>query len=76
LGRNFYGNGFTALMSVLELTQRLLLVVFLCRDFVDFIHNKTAQDLLLWTKKTLIPDETFFSMLNANPKLGIRGTYT
>ncbi|BFZ13715.1 hypothetical protein BsWGS_16754 [Bradybaena similaris] len=46
------------------------------RDFVDFIlHNETAEELLNWTKTTIIPDETFYPILNANPQLGIRGTY-
>ncbi|KAH9514856.1 Beta-1,3-galactosyl-O-glycosyl-glycoprotein beta-1,6-N-acetylglucosaminyltransferase 3 [Bulinus truncatus] len=43
------------------------------RDFVDYIlHNQTAKDLLDWVKHTIIPDETFFTMLNHNPQLGIR----
>ncbi|KAH9504570.1 Beta-1,3-galactosyl-O-glycosyl-glycoprotein beta-1,6-N-acetylglucosaminyltransferase [Bulinus truncatus] len=46
------------------------------RDFVDYIlHNQTAKDLLDWVKHTIIPDETFFTMLNHNPQLGIRGSY-
>jgi hypothetical protein len=46
------------------------------RYFVDYIlHNKIATDLLNWTKPTGHPDETFFNILNANPQLGIRGTY-
>ncbi|BFZ25620.1 hypothetical protein BsWGS_28659 [Bradybaena similaris] len=47
------------------------------REFVDYVlHNDTASALLHWTKSTLIPDETFFATLNANPQLGIKGTYT
>ncbi|XP_055865606.1 beta-1,3-galactosyl-O-glycosyl-glycoprotein beta-1,6-N-acetylglucosaminyltransferase-like [Biomphalaria glabrata] len=46
------------------------------RDFVDYIlHHRTAKDLLDWVKNTSIPDETFFTTLNHNPQLGIRGTY-
>ncbi|CAG5130226.1 unnamed protein product, partial [Candidula unifasciata] len=44
--------------------------------FVDYVlHNDTAKELLNWTKPTFVPDETFFAMLNANPQLGIKGTY-
>ncbi|CAG5130225.1 unnamed protein product, partial [Candidula unifasciata] len=47
-----------------------------CRPFVDYVlHNDTAKELLNWTKPTFVPDETFFAMLNANPQLGIIGTY-
>ncbi|KAH9514861.1 Beta-1,3-galactosyl-O-glycosyl-glycoprotein beta-1,6-N-acetylglucosaminyltransferase [Bulinus truncatus] len=46
------------------------------RDFVDYVlHNQTAKDLLDWVKTTRVPDETFFSTLNHNPQLGIRGSY-
>ncbi|CAG5125274.1 unnamed protein product [Candidula unifasciata] len=46
------------------------------RDYVGFIlQNRISYDLLNWTKKTFIPDETFFAILNANPQLGIKGTY-
>ncbi|KAH9514857.1 Beta-1,3-galactosyl-O-glycosyl-glycoprotein beta-1,6-N-acetylglucosaminyltransferase [Bulinus truncatus] len=46
------------------------------RDFVDYIlHNQTAKDLLDWVKTTSVPDETFFSTLNHNPQLAIRGSY-
>ena len=46
------------------------------RDFVSYaIYNKIAQDLLEWTKKVKMPEETFFSTLNHNPQLGIRGTF-
>ena len=47
------------------------------RDFVDFVlHSDTGQAFLKWTRGTIIPDETFFSSLNHNPHLGIKGTYT
>ncbi|KAJ8315950.1 hypothetical protein KUTeg_005964 [Tegillarca granosa] len=46
------------------------------RAFVDYVlHNETAQEFLNWTKKTQIPDETFFSSLNHNPQLNIPGSY-
>ncbi|BFZ13791.1 hypothetical protein BsWGS_16830 [Bradybaena similaris] len=46
------------------------------RDFVDYIlHNEIAKDLLNWVKTTKVPDETYFATLNANPQLGIKGTY-
>ncbi|XP_069131827.1 beta-1,3-galactosyl-O-glycosyl-glycoprotein beta-1,6-N-acetylglucosaminyltransferase-like [Argopecten irradians] len=46
------------------------------RDFVDFVlHNKTAKQFLEWCKKTRMPDETFFSSLNHNTNLGIKGSY-
>ncbi|PVD27138.1 hypothetical protein C0Q70_12290 [Pomacea canaliculata] len=46
------------------------------RDFVDYVlHSPVAQDLLEWTQFVAIPDETFFSSLNHNPQLGIRGSY-
>lgn len=46
------------------------------RDFVDYVlHNSIAQDFLNWTKRIDVPDEAFFSTLNHNPQLGIRGTY-
>ncbi|KAJ8315953.1 hypothetical protein KUTeg_005967 [Tegillarca granosa] len=46
------------------------------RAFVDYVlHNETAQVFLNWTKKTQIPDETFFSSLNHNPQLNIPGSY-
>ncbi|CAG5122439.1 unnamed protein product [Candidula unifasciata] len=46
------------------------------REFVDFVlNNKISKDLLAWVKTTVVPDETFFGMLNANPQLGIKGTY-
>uniref|UniRef100_A0A0B7AB18 Uncharacterized protein n=1 Tax=Arion vulgaris TaxID=1028688 RepID=A0A0B7AB18_9EUPU len=50
--------------------------IVVARNFVDYIlHNDTAKDLLDWTKTTFVPDETFFPILNANPQLGIKGTY-
>ncbi|KAH9504511.1 Beta-1,3-galactosyl-O-glycosyl-glycoprotein beta-1,6-N-acetylglucosaminyltransferase [Bulinus truncatus] len=46
------------------------------RQFVDFIlHNRTSLKILKWTKKTIIPDETFFSTLNFNPQLNINGSF-
>ncbi|KAH9514866.1 Beta-1,3-galactosyl-O-glycosyl-glycoprotein beta-1,6-N-acetylglucosaminyltransferase [Bulinus truncatus] len=46
------------------------------RHFVDYIlHSPKAKDLLGWVNKTVVPDETFFTMLNHNPQLGIKGTY-
>ncbi|KAL3886797.1 hypothetical protein ACJMK2_026769 [Sinanodonta woodiana] len=50
--------------------------VIVNRDFVDYvIHNPIAQDFLNWTRKVDFPDETFFTSLNHNPQLGIRGSY-
>ncbi|CAL1529302.1 unnamed protein product [Lymnaea stagnalis] len=46
------------------------------RNFVDFIlHNATSQGLLEWVERVDIPDEAFFSTLNYNPQLGIKGTF-
>ncbi|XP_025102191.1 beta-1,3-galactosyl-O-glycosyl-glycoprotein beta-1,6-N-acetylglucosaminyltransferase-like isoform X2 [Pomacea canaliculata] len=46
------------------------------RDFVDYVlHSPVAQDFLNWTRRVDVPDETFFSSLNHNPHLGIRGSY-
>ncbi|XP_041377220.1 beta-1,3-galactosyl-O-glycosyl-glycoprotein beta-1,6-N-acetylglucosaminyltransferase-like [Gigantopelta aegis] len=46
------------------------------RDFVTYAVNSTVGlDLLAWVKKTIIPDETFFSTLNHNSQLNIPGTY-
>ncbi|XP_059144074.1 beta-1,3-galactosyl-O-glycosyl-glycoprotein beta-1,6-N-acetylglucosaminyltransferase-like [Physella acuta] len=46
------------------------------RDFVNYVlHNETAKEFLEWNKDTFVPDETFFSSLNYNPQLGIKGTY-
>ncbi|CAG5115359.1 unnamed protein product [Candidula unifasciata] len=46
------------------------------REFVNYVlNNSTAAALLKWTKSTKVPDETFFATLNANPQLGIKGTY-
>ncbi|KAH9514865.1 Beta-1,3-galactosyl-O-glycosyl-glycoprotein beta-1,6-N-acetylglucosaminyltransferase [Bulinus truncatus] len=46
------------------------------RDFVDYVlHNKIAEDLLDWVRPAKVPVETFFTMLNHNPQLGIRGSY-
>ncbi|XP_076457275.1 N-acetyllactosaminide beta-1,6-N-acetylglucosaminyl-transferase-like [Babylonia areolata] len=47
------------------------------RGFVDFaLHSQQAQDLLEWTKKTGIPDETFFATLNNMHQFGVPGSYT
>jgi len=47
------------------------------REFVDFVlHNQTAADLLSWARTVHIPDEAFFSTINYNPQLGVRGSYT
>ena len=46
------------------------------RDFVNYaIFNPKARTLRQWAKKVLIPEEMFFSTLNYNPQLGVRGTY-
>ena len=47
------------------------------RAFVDYIlHDKTAQDILQWTKDIHIPDEFYFQTLNHNPDKGVPGAYT
>ncbi|KAH3693626.1 hypothetical protein DPMN_081065 [Dreissena polymorpha] len=49
----------------------------LSRAFVEFaLHNEKAVEFYNWTKKTYIPDETFFATLNHNPSLGAHGAYT
>ncbi|WAQ94660.1 GCNT1-like protein, partial [Mya arenaria] len=46
------------------------------RGYVDYLlHDQRAKDLLEWTRKTDIPDETYFSTLNANPHLNVPGSY-
>ncbi|XP_052806391.1 beta-1,3-galactosyl-O-glycosyl-glycoprotein beta-1,6-N-acetylglucosaminyltransferase-like [Mya arenaria] len=46
------------------------------RGYVDFVlHDPIAADILNWTRKTAVPDETFFSTLNHNPSLGVPGSY-
>ncbi|XP_052805494.1 N-acetyllactosaminide beta-1,6-N-acetylglucosaminyl-transferase-like [Mya arenaria] len=46
------------------------------RGYVDFVlHDPIAADLLNWTRKTSVPDETFFSTINHNPSLGVPGSY-
>ena len=46
------------------------------RGFVDHVlHDARVVDLLNWTRRVRIPDETFFSTLNHNPALGIPGAY-
>jgi hypothetical protein len=46
------------------------------RYFVDFcLHDQRSLDFLDWLKQTKIPDETFFSSLNYNPHLGIKGSF-
>lgn len=46
------------------------------RGYVDYVlHDQRAHDLLNWTKKTKVPDETFFATLNHNPVLGVPGSY-
>ncbi|WAR05056.1 LOW QUALITY PROTEIN: GCNT2-like protein [Mya arenaria] len=39
------------------------------------LHDPIAADILNWTRKTAIPDETFFSTLNHNPSLRVPGSY-
>ncbi|KAL5020366.1 hypothetical protein ScPMuIL_003258 [Solemya velum] len=47
------------------------------RDFVEYVMtNRTAADLLTWVYKAHYPEETYYSTLNHNPKLGIRGTFS
>ena len=49
--------------------------VMASRGFVDYIlHNQVAKDLIQWLKKTIIPDEFFFSTLNHNPQLRVPGS--
>ncbi|XP_070209238.1 beta-1,3-galactosyl-O-glycosyl-glycoprotein beta-1,6-N-acetylglucosaminyltransferase 3-like [Littorina saxatilis] len=47
------------------------------RGFVDFLlHYSYARDFLAWTKRTAIPDETFFATLNNMHQFGVPGSYT
>ena len=47
------------------------------RGFVDFLlHSTYSRDLLAWTARTAIPDETFFATLNNLHRLGVPGSYT
>ncbi|KAL8565819.1 hypothetical protein ACOMHN_000787 [Nucella lapillus] len=51
--------------------------VLVNRYFVDFVlHTTLGRDFLHWSQQIWVPDEVFFSTLNHNPHLGIRGTYT
>ena len=44
------------------------------RGYVDFVlHDAHSQLFLNWVKDTRVPDETFFSSLNASPQLGVPG---
>ncbi|WAQ94346.1 GCNT1-like protein [Mya arenaria] len=46
------------------------------RGYVDYLlHDQRAKDLLEWTRKTDVPDETFFSTLNSNSHLNVPGSY-
>ncbi|XP_052805496.1 beta-1,3-galactosyl-O-glycosyl-glycoprotein beta-1,6-N-acetylglucosaminyltransferase-like [Mya arenaria] len=46
------------------------------RGYVDFVlHDPIAAGILYWSKKTAVPDETFFSTLNHNPSLAVPGSY-
>lgn len=46
------------------------------RGYVDYVlHDQRAHDLLNWTRRTKVPDETFFASLNHNPALGVPGSY-
>ncbi|XP_076457430.1 beta-1,3-galactosyl-O-glycosyl-glycoprotein beta-1,6-N-acetylglucosaminyltransferase 4-like [Babylonia areolata] len=46
------------------------------RDFVDFVlHTTVGRQFQNWARHVLVPDEVFFTSLNHNPHLGIRGTY-
>jgi hypothetical protein len=46
------------------------------RAYVDYvINNDTAKQFLQWTRRTWIPDETYFSSLNHSPQLKVPGSY-
>ncbi|WAQ94657.1 GCNT1-like protein [Mya arenaria] len=46
------------------------------KAYVDYLlHDQRAKDLLEWTRKTDVPDETYFSTLNSNPHLNVPGSY-
>ena len=46
------------------------------RAMVEYIlHDPLAQELIQWSKDTLIPDELIFSTLNHHPELGVPGAY-
>ncbi|KAL8586566.1 hypothetical protein ACOMHN_053919 [Nucella lapillus] len=47
------------------------------RGFVDFVlHSQQARDFLAWTRRTGIPDETFFATVNNMHQFGVPGSYT
>ena len=46
------------------------------RGFVDYVlHDPRALIFREWVKDTFVPDETFFTSLNASPQLGVPGAY-
>ena len=46
------------------------------RDICDFIVNAPlGKELIEWVKPQEVSDETFFSTIVHNPKLGIRGQF-
>jgi len=50
--------------------------IVVVRAFVEYaIQNRTAVEFLDWVKNTYIPDETFFTSLNHNPRLKVPGSY-
>ncbi|KAK7484555.1 hypothetical protein BaRGS_00024187 [Batillaria attramentaria] len=50
-------------------------LIIASRGFVDYVVNSRVSRVLQeWVRKTEIPDETFFSTLNHNPRLGVPGS--
>ncbi|XP_064643375.1 beta-1,3-galactosyl-O-glycosyl-glycoprotein beta-1,6-N-acetylglucosaminyltransferase 3-like isoform X2 [Lineus longissimus] len=46
------------------------------RGYVQYvIHDPLSKEFREWLRDTWIPDETFFSSLNHNPKLNVPGSY-
>jgi hypothetical protein len=46
------------------------------RAYVDYvINNDAAKQFLQWTRRTQVPDETYFSSLNHSPQLKVPGSY-
>jgi beta-1,3-galactosyl-O-glycosyl-glycoprotein beta-1,6-N-acetylglucosaminyltransferase/N-acetyllactosaminide beta-1,6-N-acetylglucosaminyltransferase len=50
--------------------------VLASRGYVDYVINSgVARALYEWLRPSQIPDETFFSTLNFNLKLGVPGSH-
>jgi hypothetical protein len=50
--------------------------VLASRGYVDYVINSgVARAVYEWLRPTFIPDESFFSTMNFNPRLGVPGSY-